>query len=96
MDVIRRGRADLASWVGAAPGDLYAANPCLRALHAHGWSDAERAIYAPALHRFGAQVAGPLDAAVRDCLGAPFYRARAFLPSSMQSQSSSLAVPCYL
>ena len=65
MDVIRAGRADLAAWLEAAPSDLYAADPCLRALHAAGWSDAERDRYAPALRRFGALVAGPLDAAVR-------------------------------
>lgn len=65
MDVIARGRADLADWMDDQPDDFYQANPCLRALHQRGWSEAELDRWRPALQAFGRQAAGPLDAAVR-------------------------------
>jgi len=66
MDVIKQGRADLAAWVATQPDNFYDAATCLKALHAHGWTDAELDRYAPTLRRFGAEVAGPLDAAARE------------------------------
>ena len=66
MDVINQGRADLAAWVAAQPENLYEAATCLKALNAADWTPAELDRYTRALSRFGAQVAGPLDAAVRE------------------------------
>ncbi len=62
MQAIHEGRADLASWLEAQPRNIYDANPLLRALVARaglGEREAE-------LRAWGAQVAGPLDDAVRE------------------------------
>ena len=62
MSATERGRADLAAWVWAQPGDLYADDAALLALvEHHGMSER-----ADQFSRAGQVVAGPLDAAVRE------------------------------
>lgn len=60
MDAIDAGRSALGEWLAAQPGNFFEADPLLGALVARAGLDAGRV---EALRRFGARVAGPLDAA---------------------------------
>ncbi len=62
MQAIHEGRRDLAAWLEAQPTNVYDADPLLQALVAR----AGLADRVPSLRAWGAQVAGPLDAAVRE------------------------------
>ena len=62
MQAIHEGRQDLAAWLEAQPHSFYDSDPLLQALIASaGLGERE-----PALRAWGVQVAGPLDAAVRE------------------------------
>lgn len=65
-DPIAAGRAGLAAWRDAQPENLYVAAHALRALQRRDWSEAEQARWRPVLERFGAVVAGELDAVVAE------------------------------